>query len=87
LRIWRSHDEPKQIFIRLVDERAKTISTAIRLAGLATVGTLWLLANKSELALRVSVVDLSIPASYVNFAVSCMLTGAVLNIISYFVLN
>jgi hypothetical protein len=50
-------------------------------------GTLWLLANKADLSLKVALVDLSIPISFVNFAVACLLLSTILHVLSYFILN
>ena len=87
VRAWRSQLSPKEILMLLAQQRARAITVSIRSLALATAGTFWLLANKSELSLRVALVELSIPASYVNFVVATLLMTTITYGISYFILN
>jgi hypothetical protein len=87
LRVWRRVLPSAEILKRLVDERAKALRVGLHSLGLAVVGTLWLAANRPELALKVSLVDIVIPVAYVNFIVAFFYFGSLLQMINYHVLN
>jgi len=87
LRVWKKVLPPAEIFNRLIAERSKALIQALRNLGLAVVGTLWLTANKTDLALKISFMDVSVPTAYVNFAVSCLLFGTLLGFLNYMLLN
>jgi hypothetical protein len=86
LRVWRRLYQPTEIIRSLFREKLRAQNGAIRLFLLALVGSLWLAANKPELPLKISLIDISMPASYVSFVISflCFLTAA--HVISYFFL-
>jgi hypothetical protein len=87
LRVWRKVLPPADILKLLVRERAGALQAGLRSFGLAVVGTLWLAANRSELSLKVSLVDFVVPVAYVIFAVSVLYFVTCLQFISYFMLN
>jgi hypothetical protein len=71
----------------LVRERAKAVGLATKALAVATILMLWLSANKPELSLTVALVDISVPISYVNFAMALALFAGLLQVVTYFVLN
>ncbi len=87
LRVWKKYLKPEEILTRLCQERSRALAMSLRNGGIAAVGTLWLLANKSELSLKLALIELNVPASYVNFAVAFLLFGTVVHLLNYFVLN
>jgi hypothetical protein len=87
LRVLKHHFTESDILLRLSGERSKVLATALRAGAIALIGSLWLLANKTELLLKVSFIELSIPNYYVNFFVASSLTGFVLQLLNYFFLN
>lgn len=87
LRAWRGHLSAKEIIFLLSEQRRRALTVSMKALLAATVGTLWLLANKSEMSLKVALVDLSIPAAYVDFAVSVCLMTSIVHALSYFLLN
>lgn len=87
LRKWPTFMRPEDVFRSLVNERAKASAIVFRGFFFAIVGTLWLVANKSELTLKVALIDISVPVAYVNFAVAVVVFGIAINLINYFILN
>ncbi len=87
LRVWRKTSSDTEIFKALINERAKALAHGTKAFGMALVVTLWLTANKSEFALKVALIDISIPAAYVNFGLSFLVLGFTIQFINYFVLN
>jgi len=87
LRVWKAIGQPDQLFTSLVSQRGKVLALGIRNFLFAVVGTLWLSANKADLTVKLALFDLSIPKSYVNFAVAMSIFATGTNALSYFVLN
>src|SRR5665213_3056645 len=73
LRIWRKFSTDSEIFHSILRERGKAANAFWRGMAVATIGSLWLLANKPTLAVTISLIDLSIPAAFVNFGVAALL--------------
>jgi hypothetical protein len=87
LRVWRTYLSAAEIFERLIGQRAHMLQVGMRSLGLTVVGTLWLAANKSELVLKVSLIDVAVPVAYVIFAVAFLTFAALINLINWAVLN
>jgi hypothetical protein len=87
LRVWRKYIPLTEIFRLIVHERTKALSIALRSLIFVIVGTLWLSSGHENLTLRLAIVNLSVPASYVNFAVAISLFAFLINCINYFTLN
>ena len=87
LRVWQTQLDPIDIFEQLVGQRSKAMIHFMRSLPLAIAGVLWLAANKPELALKVSLIDISVPAAYVNFGVALLFFTALQNLINWALLN
>jgi hypothetical protein len=87
IRAWRGHLSAKEIIFLLSEQRRRALMISMKALLVATIGTLWLLANKTEMSLKVALVDLSIPVAYVDFAVSVCLMTSIIHSLSYFLLN
>lgn len=87
LRAWKSDLAPKEMLKNLLDERTKALKVFLQALALSVLGTFWLASNAGNLTLKISVLDVTIPAGYVNFAVAFALVGSVIQLINYFVLN
>jgi hypothetical protein len=87
LRIWKNIIPPADILKSLVVQRERALAAALRNFGLTIILTLWLLANKSELSLKIAAIEISVPIWYVNFALSLILFGFWVQLVNYFVLN
>lgn len=87
LRIWKTRLPDIDILRALVGERTRALAIAIRSFGIATIGVLWLSTAKSTLAVKFMLVDLTMPAAYVNFAVAAAVFGALIHATNYMLLN
>lgn len=85
--MWRSQISDFEIFHALQRERTKALNGFTRSLALAVVGSIWLQANRPTLSVTISLIDLTIPASFVSFFVATLLLGAGISLVSYFVLN
>jgi hypothetical protein len=86
-RVWKIRLPDTDILRSLVNERARALTLFVRNLGMAMLTTLWLSAAKSTLALKLTFVDLTIPAAYVNFVLAAMLFGTAVQAINYLILN
>jgi hypothetical protein len=87
LRVWRAHTPVATILKLIVDEKSKARALYVRALGLAVVGTLWLAANRSELVLKLSLLEVAIPIAYVNFGVAFLIGASLFQFINFMVLN
>jgi hypothetical protein len=87
LRVWKIRLPDTDILRSLVNERARALTLFVRNLGIAMLTTLWLSTAKSTLALKLTFVDLTIPAAYVNFVLAVMLFGTAVQAINYMILN
>lgn len=87
LRIWKTLLPPLEIFKLVVEQRAKALAIVIRCFAMAGIGALWLVANKTELAIKIAFLDVSIPTSYANFFVAALLFGTLINAVNFVFIN
>lgn len=85
--VWRQIEKPETLLQALVSERSKALGAALKSLSFALLGSFWLISNKSALELKISLVDISIPAAYVNFFASLSVLGSIIQFASYFMLD
>jgi hypothetical protein len=87
LRIWTKEKNALDIIDRLVAERSKSMTSAMKTLGLSIILAFWLNSNRSSLSIAINMIDISVPSAYVNFALSIFLLGAIIALFNYFILN
>jgi hypothetical protein len=87
LRIWKTRLSDTEILRSLINERARAQAISLRSFGLSLIGALWLSTAHATLALKLPLIDLTIPLAYVNFAVAIFVFGTAVNATNYLMLN
>jgi len=87
LRVWLPRLGAEKIFGSLIEQRARSLRVFLQTFVLTLLGVTWLQAGKIQLALKFDQIELTVPTSYINFAIAMVFSNCLLTLLNYFVLN